>query len=116
MKYGAIGKNDKEEGYRSLMFLAEAYGDRETGDSTKWLETIKEGFQRFPKQDYFVGNLMDNYIRKGQIDEGLNQIDPNYAQVIRSLGYLSYNINKVISSKFFLYYLYSHTPLVFLFF
>ena len=80
MKYGAIGKNDKEEGYRSLMFLAEAYGDRETGDSTKWLETIKEGFQRFPKQDYFVGNLMDNYIRKGQIDEGLNQIDQLLAQ------------------------------------
>ena len=80
LKYGQIGKTDKNEGYRSLMFLAEAYADKDNGDSVKWLETIKEGFQRFPKQDYFVGNLMDNYIRKGQIDEGLSQVDQLLSQ------------------------------------
>lgn len=80
LKYGQIGKADKNEGYRSLMFLAEAYADKDNGDSVKWLEVIKEGFQRFPKQDYFVGNLMDNYIRNGHIDEGLAQIDQLLSQ------------------------------------
>jgi len=75
IKYGNIGKESASEGWRSLMFMAEAYGNKENGDSIKWLETIKEGAQRFPEQDFFVGNIMDYYLQKGQIDEALVQID-----------------------------------------
>ena len=75
IKYGVIGKSHKEEGYRSLMGLAEAYAKGETTDSVKWLATIKEGVQSFPKQEFFVGSLMDYYIQKNQIDEALNDID-----------------------------------------
>ncbi|WP_334168586.1 tetratricopeptide repeat protein [Phocaeicola paurosaccharolyticus] len=75
LKYGAIGKNHKDEGYRALMCLAEVYGNKETGDSAKWLETIKEGSEKFPKQEYFVGNIMDYYIQKGKLDDALNQIN-----------------------------------------
>ena len=75
IKYGKIGKEHKEEGYRSLMFMAEVYADKEAPDSAKWLETIKEGTDKFPKQDYFVGNIMDYYIQKGMVDEGMAQID-----------------------------------------
>lgn len=76
IKYAAIGKNHKDEGYRSLMCAAEVYGkDSLMKDSVKWLETIKEGVERFPKQEYFIGNLMDNYIQKGKVSEGLAQID-----------------------------------------
>lgn len=75
IKYGEIGKNHKEEGYRALMCLAEVYGDKENGDSAKWLEVIKEGSEKFPKQEYFVGNIMDYYINKGQVDEALTQIN-----------------------------------------
>lgn len=74
-KYAAIGKNHKEEGYRSLMCLAEAYGKGEPTDSVKWLETIKEGAERFPAQEYFIGNLMDYYIQKGQVSTALAEID-----------------------------------------
>lgn len=74
IKYGNIGKADKEEGYRALMCLAETYRG-ENGDSVKWLETIKEGTERFPSQEYFVGNIMDYYIQKGMVDEGLTQIN-----------------------------------------
>ena len=70
-----IGKEDKSEGYRALMCLAEAYGDKENGDSIKWLEVIKEGTEKFPQQEYFVGNIMDYYIQKGMVDEGLAQIN-----------------------------------------
>lgn len=75
IKYATIGKNHKDEGYRSLMCLAEVYGKGEKTDSVQWLATIKEGVERFPAQEYFIGNLMDYYIQKGKIDEGLTQIN-----------------------------------------
>ena len=75
IKYGNIGKENASEGWRALMFMAEVYGNKENGDSIKWLETIKEGAQRFPEQDFFVGNIMDYYLQKGLVDEGLAQID-----------------------------------------
>lgn len=74
IKYGNIGKADKNEGWRALMFMAEVYG-KEQVDSVKWLETIKEGAQRFPDQDFFVGNIMDYYLQKGMVDEGVAMID-----------------------------------------
>ena len=75
IKYATIGKSHKEEGYRALMCLAEVYGKGENPDSTQWLATIKEGTERFPTQEYFIGNLMDYYIQKGRIDDGLTEID-----------------------------------------
>lgn len=75
IKYATLGKQHKEEGYRALMCLAEAYGKGENTDSVQWLAAIKEGTERFPSQEYFIGNLMDYYIQKGKIDEGLTEID-----------------------------------------
>ena len=80
VKYAKVGKEHHEEGYRSLMCLAEVYGKSETPDSTAWLATIQEGVQKFPKQEYFIGNLMDYYIQKGQVDEALSQINSILAQ------------------------------------
>lgn len=72
VKYGEIGKAHKGEGYRALMCLADIYSkDEALKDSTKWLATVQEGMKRYPSQDYFVGNLMDYYIQKGKVDEGL---------------------------------------------
>ena len=73
IKYGTIGKEDKNEGWRSLQFMAEVH--KEKGDSALWLETIKEGATKFPEQDYFVGNIMDYYLQKGMVDDGLAMID-----------------------------------------
>ena len=39
------------------------------------MTTIQEGVEKFPSQEYFIGNLMDYYIQKGKIDEGLAQMD-----------------------------------------
>ncbi|MGL4518560.1 MAG: hypothetical protein ACRCUJ_02350 [Phocaeicola sp.] len=75
IKYGNIGKAHKEDGYRALMCLAENFADKETGDSVQWLATVKEGSERFPDQEYFVGNIMDYYITRGMVDEGLAQIN-----------------------------------------
>ena len=75
LKYGNIGKESESEGWRALMFMAEVYGNKENSDSTKWLEVIKEGSERFPEQDFFVGNIMDYYLQRGMVDEGIAQID-----------------------------------------
>lgn len=75
IRYGTIGKEDANEGWRSLMYMAEVYANKETGDSAQWLATVKEGADKFPKQEYFVGNIMDYYIQKGMVDEGLEQIN-----------------------------------------
>ena len=74
IKYGNVGKESKSEGWRALMFMAEVYG-KEQVDSVKWLETIKEGAQRFPDQDFFVGNIMDYYLQKNMVDDALSMID-----------------------------------------
>ena len=74
IKYGNVGKESNSEGWRALMFMAEVYG-KEQVDSVKWLETIKEGAQRFPDQDFFVGNIMDYYLQKNMVGEALTMID-----------------------------------------
>jgi tetratricopeptide (TPR) repeat protein len=74
-KYGKVGKESKSEGWRSLMYMADAYVAQQPADSTKWLGAIKEGAERFPDQEYFVGNIMDYYLQRGMVDEGLAQID-----------------------------------------
>lgn len=75
IKYAAVGKEHKEEGFRALWALAELYKSEEVADSVQWLATIKEGVEKFPTQEYFVANLMDYYIQKNKVDEGLTQID-----------------------------------------
>lgn len=80
VKYAEIGKKHPGEGYRSLMCLAEIYGKGENPDSTKWLASIQEGVQKFPTQEYFIGNLMDYYIQKGKVDDALAQIEGVLAQ------------------------------------
>jgi tetratricopeptide (TPR) repeat protein len=79
LKYGNIGKEDQSEGWRSLMYMAETYG-KELNDTTKWVETLEEGMVKFPTQDYFVGNIMDYYINKGQTDKALEKINQLLAE------------------------------------
>ena len=74
-KYGKIGKENKSEGWRSLMYMADAYVNQQPADSTKWLGVIKEGAEKFPEQQFFVGNIMDYYLTKGMVNEGLTMVD-----------------------------------------
>ena len=88
IKYGNVGKVDNVEGWRALMFMADVYGNKEEGDSIKWLECIKEGAERFPDQEYFVGNIMDYYLQRGMVDEGLTQIEKLLS--VKKSGYYLY--------------------------
>lgn len=77
IKYGAIGKADKKEGWKGLLYMSEAY--KEKGDTIKWLDTVKEGVSLFPEIQQFIGGLMDYYLSKGMIEEALAEIDKQLA-------------------------------------
>ena len=72
IKYGTIGKENAEVGFNALNCLALVYAE---SDSVKWLETIKEGTQKFPEREWFVGQLIDYYQKNGKIDEAVVEID-----------------------------------------
>ena len=75
IKYGPIGKNHKTEGYRALQFMVDVYADKENGDLNKKVETLKEGIEKYPEQEYFVQEMANYHLEKGSIEEGLAIID-----------------------------------------
>ena len=71
LKYGQIGKNHKTEGAKALRFMAEVYGDKENGDINKKVETLKEGIEKYPEEDFFMQEMANYHLEKGTLDEGL---------------------------------------------
>ena len=45
------------------------------GDSAQWINILEDGVDRYPGYNYFFLNLMDYYMRHGQIDRGLAKTD-----------------------------------------
>lgn len=52
------------------------------GDSSRWLEVLEEGVDRYPAHNYFFLNLMDYYMRHGQTERGLTVTD----SLVRTVG------------------------------
>ena len=52
------------------------------GDSSRWLEVLEEGVDRYPAHNYFFLNLMDYYMRHGQTERGLTVTD----SLLRTVG------------------------------
>ncbi|MFT3994229.1 MAG: hypothetical protein QM660_07975 [Dysgonomonas sp.] len=46
-----------------------------TGDSVAYVATLREGAQKFPKNQYFTPNLINEYIKGGKMSEALDYID-----------------------------------------
>jgi tetratricopeptide (TPR) repeat protein len=61
------------------MYMAETYS-KELKDTVKWVSVLEEGMEKFPSQDFFVGNIMDYYITKGESDKALTKINALLAQ------------------------------------
>jgi tetratricopeptide (TPR) repeat protein len=47
------------------------YGDKENGDINKKVETLKEGIEKYPEQEYFMQEMANHHLEKGTLDEGL---------------------------------------------
>lgn len=84
IKYGTIGKENPEVGFNALNCLAMVYAE---SDSTKWIEVIKEGTERFPDREWFVGQLIDYYQKQNQLDKAIEEIDKMLATAERPYYY-----------------------------
>jgi tetratricopeptide (TPR) repeat protein len=47
----------------------------QTGDSTKYIDVLREGSKLFPKSKYFVPNLINEMIKRQKMDEALTWLD-----------------------------------------
>lgn len=45
------------------------------GDSLRWLAILEDGVDRYPGYDYFFLNLMDYYMRHGELERGMARTD-----------------------------------------
>ena len=55
--------------------MVDVYADKENGDLNKKVETLKEGIEKYPEQEYFVQEMANYHLEKGSIEEGLAIID-----------------------------------------
>lgn len=47
----------------------------QSGDTAKYLETLNVGADKFPKSKYFIPNLINEFIRKGDSEKAMNYLD-----------------------------------------
>lgn len=96
LKYAPFAKNDKEVSKYALEFMATAY--KAQADTAKWVETLKEGIQKYPQHAFFFGHLIDYYSNTNKYgeamqfaDDMLNK-DPNNTFYLYVKGYLYHNM------------------------
>ena len=66
-------KKDNYEPKNVYQLLAEEY--RLTKDTDNYLSTLKEGVQKFPKDPWFLQNIINHYIYSDQIPEASKYLD-----------------------------------------
>jgi tetratricopeptide (TPR) repeat protein len=76
--------------------MATAY--KAQADTAKWVETLKEGIQKYPQHAFFFGHLIDYYSNTNKYgeamqfaDDMLNK-DPNNTFYLYVKGYLYHNM------------------------
>lgn len=74
IKYGKIASDNKKNGATASQLLCDAY--KTSGDTITWLNTLKEGISKYPKNNsYFFANLVDYYSNNGKISEAMKFAD-----------------------------------------
>lgn len=73
LRYRHLSLNDTSKAAFTLMYVAEAR--RWMNDNELYLQTLEEGFRRYPLFDYFFPRLMDEYSRTGKLEKALATAD-----------------------------------------
>lgn len=73
LRHAELAKRDTVKLEYTLQYTAEAW--RALNDQEKYVETLREGFGRFPKSVYFFPRLMDSYSSKGNYEKALAVAD-----------------------------------------
>ncbi|MBW9203282.1 tetratricopeptide repeat protein [Bacteroidales bacterium SW292] len=96
MKYAPVAKDDKEVGKYAMEFYSTAL--KTEGDTAKWVESLKEGVEKYPEHPFFFGNLIDYYSNSKKFDDAMAFADemlakdPNNAFNLYVKGYLYHNM------------------------
>ncbi len=95
LRYAPYGKNDPEVGKYAMEFISTSLKNQ--GDTAKWLDSLKEGIEKYPEYTFFFGNLIDYYSNNDKYDEAMQFADemlakdPTNVFYLYVKGYLYYN-------------------------
>lgn len=97
IKYYEDLKDDDYEALNVFQLLYEQYKSKE--DTVKYVQVLKDGFEKFPKESWFLQNLINYYIYTKKTDEAMTYLnkaierDPNNAQYNFVMGNLEESRN-----------------------
>ncbi len=97
-KYASYALNSNEYAQYAMELISTAF--LQQGDSIKFLESLKEGIQKYPEDRFFFANIVDFYLKKDRIEEAMavtNEVlsqNPNNAYNLYVKGYLFQNQEK----------------------
>jgi len=92
----------KDKGYEEIyvnQHLSDLYKDQK--DTVNYLNTLEQGYKQFPKEFFFLGNLINFYIFNGEEQRGIDyldkaiELDPNNAQYYNVKGSVMETLNRV---------------------
>ena len=78
LKYVDLASKYVENGKFAMEFKASAY--KALGDTVQWVNTLKEGMQRFSDHPFFFGHLIDYYSNSGKYAEAVSFADEMIAK------------------------------------
>ena len=96
LKYAPYAQDDKEVGKYAMEFISTAL--KAEGDTVKWVNSLKEGIQKYPEHPFFFGHLIDYYSNNNKYDEAMQFADdmlakdPNNTFYLYVKGYLYHNM------------------------
>lgn len=96
LKYAPYAQNDKEVGKYAMEFISTAL--KTQGDTVKWVNSLKEGIQKYPEHPFFFGHLIDYYSNNNKYNEAMQFADdmlakdPNNTFYLYVKGYLYHNM------------------------
>lgn len=98
LKYADIAKQDTSHLEYTLQYLCETY--KSLGDTTAYVNTLKEGIERYLDYPYFFSYLVDYYTSRNQLDSALTVVekglehDPERILFLSSKNNLLLNLGK----------------------
>ncbi len=73
LRYRHLALRDTARAEHTLQYMSEAR--RQLNDDSLYMETLREGFRRYPTNSYFFPRLMDYYTARGDNAEALNVVN-----------------------------------------
>jgi tetratricopeptide (TPR) repeat protein len=73
LRYRHLALRDTARAEFTLQYMSEAR--RQLNDDSLYMETLREGFRRYPTNSYFFPRLMDYYTARGDNAEALNVVN-----------------------------------------